>query len=225
MKKYILSILVILFTLNTNQSFSQEVEKDTIIPVSLQEVVVSTPFKESLKNNVTRVDKLSLSNINLTNSPVISFDKIRGVSSMSTGQGVLKPVIRGLYGNRVVTFNNNIKVENNQWGDDHGLEVNPFGTQSIEVIKGPMSVLYGSDAIGGVIYISPDSFVDGSPQVEFGSLYNSNYSGLTNNLGLKGSVGGINYIFQGSYVDNGNFSTPEEEIENTFLKTLILKLH
>jgi len=76
MKKYILSILVILFTLNTNQSFSQEVEKDTIIPVSLQEVVVSTPFKESLKNNVTRVDKLSLSNINLTNSPVISFDKI-----------------------------------------------------------------------------------------------------------------------------------------------------
>ena len=81
MKKYILSILVILFTLNTNQSFSQEVEKDTIIPVSLQEVVVSTPFKESLKNNVTRVDKLSLSNINLTNSPVISFDKIRGVSS------------------------------------------------------------------------------------------------------------------------------------------------
>ena len=50
MKKYILSILVILFTLNTNQSFSQEVEKDTIIPVSLQEVVVSTPFKESLKN-------------------------------------------------------------------------------------------------------------------------------------------------------------------------------
>ena len=55
---------------------------------------------------------------------------------MSTGQGVLKPVIRGLYGNRVVTFNNNIKVENNQWGDDHGLEVNPFGTQSIEVIKG-----------------------------------------------------------------------------------------
>ena len=64
---------------------------------------------------------LILSNINLTNSPVISFDKIRGVSSMSTGQGVLKPVIRGLYGNRVVTFNNNIKVENNQWGDDHGL--------------------------------------------------------------------------------------------------------
>ena len=68
---------------------------------------------------------------------------------MSTGQGVLKPVIRGLYGNRVVTFSNNIKLENNQWGDDHGIEVNPFGTQSIEVIKGPMSVLYGSDAIGG----------------------------------------------------------------------------
>ena len=57
MKKYILSILVILFTLNTNQSFSQEVEKDTIIPESLQEVVVSTPVKESLKNNVPNVDK------------------------------------------------------------------------------------------------------------------------------------------------------------------------
>ena len=223
MKKYILSILVILFTLNTNQSFTQEVEIDTIIPVSLQEVVVSTPFKESIKNNVTRVDKLSLSNINLTNSPVVSFDKIRGVSSLSTGQGVLKPVIRGLYGNRVVTFSNNIKLENNQWGDDHGIEVNPFGTQSIEVIKGPMSVLYGSDAIGGVLYISPDSFVDGGPQFEFGSLYNSNYSGFTNNLGLKGSVGDISYIFQGSYVDNGNFSSPEEEIENTFFENTDFK--
>jgi iron complex outermembrane receptor protein len=223
MKKNILGILVILFTLNINQSFSQEAEKDSIIPVSLMEVVVSTPFKESLKNNVTRVEKLSLSKINLTNSPVISFDKIRGVSSMSTGQGVLKPVIRGLYGSRVVTFTNNIRLENNQWGDDHGIEVNPFGTQSLEVIKGPMSVLYGSDAIGGVIYISPDSFVDGSPQFEFGSLYNSNYSGFTNNLGIKGSVGDISYIFQGSYVDNGNFSSPEEEIENTFFENTDFK--
>ena len=68
----------------------------------------------------------------------------------------------------------------------------------------------------GVLYISPDSFVDGGPQFEFGSLYNSNYSGFIYNLGLKGSVGDISYIFQGSYVDNGNFSSAEEEIENTF---------
>jgi hypothetical protein len=94
MKKYILSILVILFTLNTNQSFSQEVEKDTIIPVSLQEVVVSTPFKESLKNNVMRVNKLSLNDINLSNNPVLSFDKIPGLSAITSGPGILKPVIR-----------------------------------------------------------------------------------------------------------------------------------
>ncbi len=223
MKKYILSILVILFTLNTNQSFSQEVEKDTIITVSLQEVIVSTPFKESLKNNVMRVNKLSLNDINLSNNPVLSFDKIPGLSAINTGPGILKPVVRGLSGNRVVTYTQNIRLENGQWGDEHGIEINPFGTQSIEVIKGPMSVLYGSDAIGGVIYIAPDSFVDGSPQVEFGSLYNSNYSGLTNNLGLKGSVGGINYIAQGSYVDNGNFSTPEGEVENTFFENTDFK--
>lgn len=223
MKKYILSILVILFTLNTNQSFSQEVEKDTIITVSLQEVIVSTPFKESLKNNVMRVNKLSLNDINLSNNPVLSFDKIPGLSVINTGPGILKPVVRGLSGNRVVTYTQNIRLENGQWGDEHGIEINPFGTQSIEVIKGPMSVLYGSDAIGGVIYIAPDSFVDGSPQVEFGSLYNSNYSGLTNNLGLKGSVGGINYIAQGSYVDNGNFSTPEGEVENTFFENTDFK--
>ena len=224
MKKYILSILVILFTLNTNQSFSQEVEKDTIIPVSLQEVVVSTPFKESLKNNVMRVNKLSLNDINLSNNPVLSFDKIPGLSAITTGPGILKPVIRGLSGNRVVTFTQNIRFENGQWGEEHGIEINPFGTQSVEVIKGPMSVLYGSDAIGGVIYISPDSFIDGNPQVEFGSLFNSNFSGFTNNLGLKGSVGGINYIVQGSYVDNGNFSTPEGEVENTFFENTDFKV-
>lgn len=223
MKKYILSILVILYTINTNQSFSQEVEKDTIIPVSLQEVIVSTPFKESLKNNVMRVNKLSLSDINLSNNPVLSFDNIPGLSAITNGPGILKPVIRGLYGNRVVTFTQNIRFENGQWGEEHGIEINPFGTQSIEVIKGPMSVLYGSDAIGGVIYVSPDSFVDGNPQVEFGSLFNSNYSGFTNYLGLKGSVGRINYIIQGSYVDNGNFSTPEGEVENTFFENTDFK--
>ena len=79
----------------------------------------------------------------------------------------------------------------------HDLQADAFGIQSIEVIKGPMSVIYGGDAMGGVIYLTPDDYVYDDLQVEIGSYYNTNYSGFTNNLGIKGSAGDFGYIIQG----------------------------
>ena len=84
-----------------------------------------------------------------------------GISIISTGPGISKPVIRGLFSNRVTVFSHNMRVENQQWGDEHGMNLSGFGVGSVEVIKGPMSVLYGSDALGGVLYINPDSYYDG----------------------------------------------------------------
>ncbi|PDH52011.1 MAG: hypothetical protein CND00_02890 [Cryomorphaceae bacterium MED-G14] len=222
MKKIYLSAILALFILQYNNSQSAN---DTIPIQDLDEVVVSTPFKETVKNNVIKVSKLRLSDLSMINAQNFKFSllKVPGLSIVSTGPYISKPSIRGMYGNRVVTYANNMRLENQQWGDDHGLEIDAFGTESIEVIKGPLSVLYGSDAIGGVIYISPDNYISDGFEVEFGSYYNSNYSGLTNNLGIKGGSGKFSYIIQGSLVDNGDFENADGVVEGTFFESTDIK--
>ena len=103
--------------------------------------------------------------------------------------------------------------------------ISGFGVGYIEVIKGPMSVLYGSDAIGGVIYINPDSYYNGDgTEIELATIYNSNFNGFTSNLGIKGNSNKLSYLVQASIVDNDNFNTQDEEIENTYFNQSDLKL-
>jgi iron complex outermembrane receptor protein len=208
-----------LLLISTNTILAQNTqENDSILSVELNEVVVSTPFKESVKNNVLRVSKLNLNNLNYIKRLNFSnaIQEVPGLSIISTGPGISKPVIRGLSSNRVSVFNQYMRVENQQWGDEHGMELSGFGIESVEVIKGPMSVLYGSDALGGVLYVNPDSYYKGEgTDIELGTIYNSNYQGLTTNLGVKGGSNKLSYLVQASLVDNKNFNTPDGEVENT----------
>ncbi|MDA0757648.1 MAG: TonB-dependent receptor [Bacteroidetes bacterium] len=224
-KQYALLALILF---STNTIISQILQKnDTIISVQLDEVVVSTPFKESLRNNVLKVNKLNLKNLNYIKRQNFSssLEEIPGISIISTGPGISKPVIRGLSSNRVTIVNQFIRLENQQWGSEHGMGISGFGVGSIEVIKGPMSVLYGSDAIGGVIYINPDSYYNGDgTEIELATIYNSNFNGFTSNLGIKGNSNKLSYLVQASIVDNDNFNTPDEEIENTYFNQSDLKL-
>ncbi len=101
-----------------------------------------------------------------------------GVSSLSTGIGIVKPVIRGLYGNRILVLLNGLKFDNQQWQEEHGLGLSSFGLSKIELIKGPIGVLYGTEAIGGVInlidYPKPS---EGSRVSDFAATINSNTLG------------------------------------------------
>ena len=216
-----------LLLISTNTILAQNTqENDSIISIELNEVVVSTPFKESVKNNVLRVSKLNLKNLNYIKRLNLSnaIQEVPGVSIISTGPGISKPVIRGLSSNRVTVFNQYMRVENQQWGAEHGMEISGFGIESVEVIKGPASVIYGSDAIGGVLYVNPDSYYKGEgTDIELATIYNSNYSGLTTNLGIKGGKNKLSYLVQASLVDNKNFNTPDGEVENTYFKNSDLK--
>src|SRR5699024_4085973 len=111
---------------------------------------------------------------------------ISGVHVISTGTGIGKPVIRGLSSNRVLTYTQGVRVENQQFGDEHGLGINDSGIESIEVIKGPASLLYGSDALGGVLYINPEKFApSGETESDLNSTYFSNTLGISTNLGIR----------------------------------------
>ncbi len=78
-----------------------------------------------------------------------------GVNAITTGPDVMKPVIRGLSYNRVVVVNNGVRQEDQQWGDEHGVEIDSYTAGKIEVLRGASSLMYGSDALGGVINILP----------------------------------------------------------------------
>jgi iron complex outermembrane receptor protein len=88
---------------------------------------------------------------NLGGSLMKSLERLPGLSTIDIGSGQSKPVIRGLGFNRVVVVENSIKHEAQQWGADHGLEIDQYAIDRIEIIKGPASLMYGSDAIGGII--------------------------------------------------------------------------
>ena len=134
MKNIFRIILGLILILNVNQTNSQEVSNDTIVPVSLGEVVVSTPFNESLKNNVISVDKVNLGDLSFLKSQSIpkALYNVPGVSFITTGPGIQKPIIRGLSGNRVVTVYQGVRFENMQWGDEHGLEIHTSGISSLK---------------------------------------------------------------------------------------------
>ena len=219
MKNIYSMILGLVLIFNINNINSQEATNDTVVPVSLQEVVVSTPFNESLQNNVISVDKVNLGDLGFLKSQSIpkALYNVPGVSFITTGPGIQKPIIRGLSGNRVVTVYQGIRFENMQWGDEHGLEIHTSGISSIEVIKGPLSVLYGSDAIGGVLYITPEKYLSKNGlKVDIESLYNSNYSGLNTSVGLNTRINKFSLLARASIIDNGDYENADGVVENTW---------
>ena len=213
--KYKLSMVLIMLLL-TKPVLSQITD-----PFELDEIILSLPFSQSLGKSVIKVDKINMDDIN----PIIkqyiskSISKLPGVSIITTGPGIAKPSIRGLSFNRVVVYNQGIRLENQQWGEEHGIGITSSGIESVEVIKGPLYVLYGSDAMGGVIYAEPEKFksMDGL-DIDYTGIYNSNYNGLTNNLGINGKSGNFSFNLRAEMIDNDNFSTPDGEVENTWFE-------
>ena len=95
-----------------------------------------------------------------------------GMAQITTGSGISKPVIRGLGYNRIVVVNDGIRQEGQQWGDEHGIEIDANEVGTVEILKGPASLMYGSDAIGGVLVFKgmptqPEGTVKGKINTEY----------------------------------------------------------
>src|SRR5674536_364294 len=94
---------------------------------------------------------------NLNTNIIDAISKLPGVSAVTTGPNVSKPFIHGLGYNRVLTLYDDVRIEGKQWGDEHGIEVDENAVDRIEIVKGPASLTYGSDALAGVINLLPAS--------------------------------------------------------------------
>ncbi len=145
---------------------------------------------------------------------------VSGVTLLSTGAGIAKPVIHGLSSQRVVVVVDGVRQEAQNWGDEHGPQVDPFQVKKMEVVKGPSSVLYGSGALGGVVNVITPSLPgsDGHASVLSGRVSLGAYSNNKQGAGaleLKGSDGSIGYRAQFSHLQSGNISTPNGELFNS----------
>jgi iron complex outermembrane receptor protein len=125
----------------------------------LAEVVVTGSSKATeIKRSpvsIASVNKQYLTT-NLSTNIIDAITKIPGVSAVTTGPNVSKPIIRGLGFNRILTLYDGMRQEGQQWGDEHGIEMDNYAFDRIEIIKGPASLMYGSDALAGVVNLIPN---------------------------------------------------------------------
>ncbi len=185
----------------------------------MDEVIVSTAFNKLQSQNVMKVEHESIKSMQRkgTSTLIEGLTTIPGVSQVSTGTSIGKPVIRGLSGNRVLVYSQGIRVENQQFGNEHGLGLNDSGIESVEVIKGPASLLYGSDALGGVLYFNPEKFAEANTFVaNFGQKLFSNTLGSSSSLGLKTSSDNWKFLVRGSYNTHSDYQIPNKKrVTNT----------
>ncbi|MBA4743877.1 MAG: TonB-dependent receptor [Muricauda sp.] len=178
--------------------------------IEMDEVVLSTPFHKLQRENVMKVEQKSMEELKQQGGITLSegITNIPGVSSVSTGVGIGKPVIRGLSFNRVLVYTQGVRLENQQYGGEHGLGINDAGISSVEVIKGPASLLYGSDALGGVLYLNPEKFeASGQTSGDVNMRYFTNTLGYNANAGFKTSGEKLKFLVRGAYATNADYET------------------
>ena len=123
-----------------------------------------------------------------------------GVSQLTTGGSISKPIIRGLGYNRVVVMSEGVRQEGQQWGDEHGVEVDGNSVNSVEILKGPASLMYGSDAMAGVVILhSQPTLTEGEMRANVSSEYQTNNGLFAYTLSMAGNQKG--FVWDGRYSD------------------------
>nr|MCR5314047.1 TonB-dependent receptor plug domain-containing protein [Bacteroidaceae bacterium] len=149
---------------------------------------------------------------NFAGSLMQTLEGIPGVKAMSIGSGQSKPTIRGLGFNRLAVCEDGVKHEGQQWGDDHGLEIDQFAVDRAEVIKGPAALLYGSDAIGGVLslYTNHVPFEPFEGAVEMFGRTNNEQIGLSAKVGAR--LGKFFWRANMTLIDYADYKVPTDSI-------------
>jgi iron complex outermembrane recepter protein len=169
--------------------------KMTEAVTEMNEVIVTgTSRATEITRNPIPVITLNIKALNENSSSNIidALSKSPGVNVLSTGPNVSKPFIHGLGYNRVLTLYDGVRQEGQQWGDEHGVEVDENAVDHIEIVKGPASLSYGSDAIAGVVNLLPAPHVPNDTILgRIESTYGTNNRLLSTSASLAGNRDGF----------------------------------
>ncbi len=199
-------------TIVEHLELTADTEKNFALPAVITEhqavIVTGVPGATSIRNSPIPISTLRRSTLlQIPSTNIIdALSKIPGVSQLTTTPGISKPIIRGLGYNRVVTVNEGVRQEGQQWGDEHGIEIDEMSIARAEVVKGPASLIYGSDAMAGVV-----NLITNIPVAE-GTIKGNiltNYQGNNELFGLHGNIAGnqkgINWNAYGTYKNAGDY--------------------
>ncbi len=146
-------------TKNVNVAGASQLDFSMLEEAVEEASIVITGLSKATQTKRSPVPIVSVSHnyilTNLSTNIIDAISKVPGVSALTTGPNVSKPFIRGLGFNRILTLYDGVRQEGQQWGDEHGIEVDEYGIDRIEIIKGPASLTYGSDALAGVVNLIP----------------------------------------------------------------------
>jgi iron complex outermembrane recepter protein len=171
----------------------------------------TTGFKEQLDKKVLEASK----GYNIAEA----LSHINGVNMLQTGSTVSKPVIHGLHSTRILTINNGVRQEGQQWGNEHAPEIDTYIADKLSVIKGVDELKYGSDAIGGVILVDPKPIraIPGyNAEINTGYFTNNGEyvaSGIYEQQLKRPDA--LSYRIQGTYKRAGNVMTSDYRLNNT----------
>ena len=216
-------------TLSVSVTTSETTVNISLAPriTHMDEVIVSTAFNKIQSQNVMKVEHQNIKSLQQKGAATLieGLATIPGVAQVSTGASIGKPVIRGLSGNRVLVYTQGVRLENQQFGEEHGLGLNDAGVESVEVIKGPASLLYGSDALGGVLYFNPEKFANsGDWSADFSQRLFSNTLGSNSSLGLKTSGEHWKFLVRSSYNSHADYQIADgDRVTNTRFNETDLK--
>lgn len=181
--------------------------------VTLDEVGVTESFNELGNSRLTNIEKKSIENVFLnSNSMIESVAELSGVDMISSGLGIQKVVVRGLSGMRVVTYLNGIKINNQQWANDHGNGFTDLGLNEVELIKGASALKYGGEAIGGLLYFKDSPFVSGQKLNGFIATKFNNSSYLSSSqFGIKWNMRDFYFNLYGQYSLSSDYRLPNND--------------
>lgn len=192
-------------------------DKKTIALESIG-IVENLTNKDSRSNHKVSKEQYQLSQGKSLSEVLVN---INGVSLLKTGTNISKPILNGLFGNRLILLNNGVRHESQQWGADHAPEIDPFSGQDIVVIKNSDAVRYGPDALAGVIQINPTAInISRKALSNTAMVLNSNGKGIVLNTQLEGGMNNFGYRFGITGKKVGNLKTVAYYLGNTGVEEL-----
>ena len=151
-------------------------------------------------------------------------ESIPGVSSISSGSTVAKPVIQGMHSSRILLMNNGVRLESQSWGADHAPELDYTGSSMVEVVKGAECVRYGFGAMGGVVLMNDAPLPYGADKVHFRGKanvgYDTNARGISGSSTLEAGYKQWGLRVHGMYTRGGDYRTAEYILNNTGYNTI-----
>ncbi|BBB33138.1 hemoglobin/transferrin/lactoferrin receptor protein [Thermotomaculum hydrothermale] len=196
-----------------NKNKNQKVEETIVVTCDIKQEKVFKAEKS--------VNYIDFKDLKLTAPSSLSnvFERTAGVTSSSTGNSSVRPVVRGLYDERVLMMVNGIRQEEQFGGGNHTYSIAPEFINSVSVLKGSSSVTFGSDAIGGVINMFLNGYgEDRIPSNFFSAFYQTATNGNKQHFFYSKNFNDLSVYFEGLNKDMGNITTPDGTLRNSYAK-------